>query len=72
MLTAEEVGLAVLRALVSTVGLDGLVKLVLGLAGNDRVKAILEAEYAANDVAAEVYEQEKLKGLGGGSGSGAV
>lgn len=57
---AETVLIHVLEALISTVGVEGIIKIVSKLAGPDKVRAILDAEYAANDVAVEAYEREQL------------
>jgi hypothetical protein len=64
MSSPEEIAMVVLKALVSTVGVERIVKIVSDLAGGkERTSAILEAQYAANDVAVDVYANEKLGGF---------
>ncbi len=52
---------AVLTALVNEVGLDGIVKLISEIGGADKVKALLDAEYLASDLAADTAELVKLE-----------
>lgn len=62
--TLEQLVVDFLKALVANVGLEEAVRLVMAVASKDdqaRVRAILAAEYAANDAAVDVLEQQKLK-----------
>lgn len=62
MSTPENIALAVLQSLVTTVGIERVIKIVSDLAGGkDRAQAIIAAQYAANDIAVDVYERQTLK-----------
>jgi hypothetical protein len=63
--TVENLVLDFLVALISNVGLDEAIRLVIAAVGPSnaaRVRAILAAEYAANDAAVDVLEAKKLQG----------
>lgn len=52
-----------LGELVEAVGIETIIKLVTGKAGGpDKVRAILAAEYAANDAVLDKLEEDKLAG----------
>ncbi len=59
-MTPGSLAVAILKALAEEVGVDGVVKLAAELFGADHVKAILDAEYLATDLAVDVEEIKKL------------